>query len=139
MLSTSLLIAVGLTRPTALRSSYHATNESLILDCLWTFASVKVPDQRQRSLVRDVAMAKLAGVTAIWARYGTKYDPEYWTYLVKVTHWTDEDVSREKGLKAKYGNVVPDYAIDSFPQLKSIVLEGITQPLDPSAWAANNP
>jgi hypothetical protein len=38
------------------------------------------------SLVRDVAMAKLAGVTAIWARYGTKYDPEYWTYLVKVTH-----------------------------------------------------
>jgi FMN phosphatase YigB (HAD superfamily) len=30
------------------------------------------------SLVRDVAMAKRAGVTAIWARYGTKYDPECW-------------------------------------------------------------
>lgn len=80
------------------------------------------------SLVRDVAMAKQAGVTAIWARYGTKYDPEYWTYLVKVTHWTADDVSREKDLKAKYGDVVPDYAIDSFAQLISIVLKGISQP-----------
>jgi FMN phosphatase YigB (HAD superfamily) len=78
------------------------------------------------SLVRDVAMAKRAGVTAIWARYGT--DPECWKYLVKITHWTDEDVSREKGLKAEYGNVVPDYSIDSFVQLKSIVLNGINQP-----------
>lgn len=74
------------------------------------------------SLVRDVAMAKQAGVAAIWARYGTLYDPEGWTYLVKITHWTDEDVSREKALKAKYGGVVPDYVIDAFPQLKSIVL-----------------
>jgi FMN phosphatase YigB (HAD superfamily) len=74
------------------------------------------------SLVRDVAMAKQAGVAAIWARYGMLYDPECWTYLVKITHWTDEDVSREKTLKAKYGGVVPDYVIDTFPQIKSIVL-----------------
>jgi phosphoglycolate phosphatase len=74
------------------------------------------------SLVRDVAMAKQAGVTAIWARYGTKYDPDCWTYLVKITHWTDEDVNREKDLKVKYGAVTPDYTIDSFSELKSIVL-----------------
>jgi phosphoglycolate phosphatase len=74
------------------------------------------------SLVRDVAMAKQAGVTAIWARYGTKYDPACWTYLVKITHWTDEDVVREKDLKARYGTVVPDYVIDSFAELKPIVL-----------------
>jgi FMN phosphatase YigB (HAD superfamily) len=53
----------------------------------------------------NVAMAKQAGVTAIWARYGTKYDPACWTYLVKITHWTDEDVAREKDLKAKYGGL----------------------------------
>lgn len=75
------------------------------------------------SLVRDVAMAKRAGVTAVWARYGTKYDPESWTYLVRITHWTDDDVSREKDLKAKYGGVVPDHTIDSFAQLKPIVLK----------------
>jgi phosphoglycolate phosphatase len=74
------------------------------------------------SLVRDVAMAKQAGVTAIWARYGTRYDPACWVDLVKITHWTDEDVIREKDLKAKYGGVVPDYVIDSFAELKSIVL-----------------
>jgi hypothetical protein len=72
--------------------------------------------------VRDIAMAKDAGVTAVWARYGTKYDPEHWPYLVRVTHWTDEDVKREKDLKNKYGGVTPDYAIDSFAQLKNIVL-----------------
>jgi FMN phosphatase YigB (HAD superfamily) len=76
------------------------------------------------SLVRDVAMAKGAGVTAIWARYGTNYDPEDWDYLVKISHWTDEDARRETDLKAKYGDVVPDYTIDSFAQLKSIVLNG---------------
>jgi FMN phosphatase YigB (HAD superfamily) len=80
------------------------------------------------SLVRDVAMAKQAGVTAIWARYGTTYDPEHWTYLVKVTHWTDEDVSREKALKAKYRDVVPDYTIDSFSQLKAIVFAQASKP-----------
>jgi len=74
------------------------------------------------SLVRDIAMAKDAGVTAIWARYGTKYDPEYWPYLVRVTHWTDEDVRREKDLKNKYGGVTPDHAIDDFAQLKTIVM-----------------
>jgi FMN phosphatase YigB (HAD superfamily) len=74
------------------------------------------------SLVRDVAMAKEAGVTAIWARYGTKYDPDCWTYLVRITHWTDDDVNREKSLKTKYGSVIPDHAIDEFAQLKSIVL-----------------
>jgi FMN phosphatase YigB (HAD superfamily) len=84
------------------------------------------------SLVRDVAMAKQAGVTAIWARYGTIYDPECWTYLVKVTHWTDEDVSREKALRAKYQDVVPDYTIDSFSQLKSIVFAEASKPMK---WA----
>jgi len=74
------------------------------------------------SLVRDVAMAKQAGVTAVWARYGTRYDPACWVDLVKITHWTDEDVIREKDLKAKYGGVVPDYVIDSFAELTPIVL-----------------
>jgi FMN phosphatase YigB (HAD superfamily) len=74
------------------------------------------------SLVRDVAMAKQAGVAAIWARYGTIYDPEHWAYLVKVTHWSEEDVTREKALKEKFRDLVPDYTIDSLSQLESIVV-----------------
>jgi len=74
------------------------------------------------SIVRDVAMAKEAGVTAIWARYGTRYHPRCWSYLVKITHWTDEDVVREKELKSKYSEVLPDHVIDAFSELKSILL-----------------
>jgi hypothetical protein len=56
-------------------------------------------------------------------KYGdlTKYDPACWTYLVKVTHWTDEDVVREKDLKARFSDVRPDYTIDSISELPKIV------------------
>lgn len=73
------------------------------------------------SLVRDIAMANEAGVGSIWARYGTKYDPSHWAFLVKITHWTDADVAREKDLKLRYGHVVPDYTIDSPQELRGII------------------
>jgi FMN phosphatase YigB (HAD superfamily) len=73
------------------------------------------------SLVRDIAMAKEAGVAAIWAKYGTIYNPACWEYLVKITHWTDEDVKREKDLKSKYGKITPDYTIDSFNKIITII------------------
>lgn len=75
------------------------------------------------SLVRDIAMAQNAGVRSIWARYGTQYDQSYWSYLVKVTHWTNEDVAREKDLKARFSDVKPDYVIDSFSELPSVLNE----------------
>jgi FMN phosphatase YigB (HAD superfamily) len=74
------------------------------------------------SLVRDMSMAKAAGVKAIWARFGTKYDPNHWTYLVKVTHWTEQDVAREKDLKEKFSNIKPDFVIDSFLDLPNVLL-----------------
>jgi len=109
-------------------------NPRLLLDiCRHEGADPELTFYLGDSLVRDVAMAKEAAVTAIWARYGTRYDPACWTYLVKVTHWTDEDVDRERNLKAKYGSVTPDSEIDRFAQLKSIVLGGTTGGLSPSA------
>jgi phosphoglycolate phosphatase-like HAD superfamily hydrolase len=73
--------------------------------------------------VRDIAMANNAGVHSIWARYGTQYDPACWAYLVKITHWTNEDVAREKDLKARFADVKPDYTIDSFSELSRILYE----------------
>jgi len=69
------------------------------------------------SMTRDVAMAKQAGVVAVWAKYGSKYDPTDWQKLVRVTHWTDEDVARERILKEELGEVRPDLEIESFPEL----------------------
>jgi FMN phosphatase YigB (HAD superfamily) len=56
------------------------------------------------SIVRDIGMAKAAGVWAAWAEYGTKYDPELWNRLVRITHWTKEDVERaEQARKPIWG------------------------------------
>jgi FMN phosphatase YigB (HAD superfamily) len=73
------------------------------------------------SLTRDMSMAKVAGVTAIWARYGTLYDRNLWKILVRVTHWTAEDVAREEELKKYYAQIEPDFTIDSFGELVDIL------------------
>lgn len=73
------------------------------------------------SLSRDVSMAKTAGVTAVWARYGTGYEPNLWDILVRVTHWTDEDVAREAELRSLYSDIQPDYTIDRFVDLLDVL------------------
>lgn len=72
------------------------------------------------SLVRDVAMAKRAGVTAVWARYGTRYPADLWQAVVRVTHWTDQDVERESELRQMFHDIQPDYTIDSFSEIMSL-------------------
>ena len=52
------------------------------------------------NLWKDVQMAQEAGVIDVHAAYGTAHTKEEYELLVKVTHWTDEDVAREKELKA---------------------------------------
>ncbi|MEN3281412.1 MAG: hypothetical protein V7607_2552 [Solirubrobacteraceae bacterium] len=71
------------------------------------------------SLSRDVAMAQAAGVHDVYAAYGRSYPPGLWDRLVQVTHWTPEDVERERAL-ARHP-VTPTRSIDSFPQLLETV------------------
>jgi FMN phosphatase YigB (HAD superfamily) len=73
------------------------------------------------SLTRDMSMAKRAGTWAIWARYGTRYDKNKWGRLVRVTHWTDEDVQREAELKRQFADVKPDVSIDSFADISRLL------------------
>lgn len=73
------------------------------------------------SLTRDVSMAKAAGVRAVWARYGTEYDRLLWDSLVRITHWTDEDVAREAELRKTQVRVQPDHVIDSFSELLALI------------------
>lgn len=72
------------------------------------------------SLVRDVGMAKLAGVTAVWAKYGTLYDRSLWDILVSVTHWSPEDVQREQVLRSQFNSVEPDFEASSFEEIKAL-------------------
>ncbi len=66
-------------------------------------------------------MAKTAGVTAVWARYETGYERSLWDILVRVTHWTDEDVAREAELRNLYSDIQPDYTIDRFVDLLDVL------------------
>ena len=53
------------------------------------------------SLMKDVLMAQRAGVTDVWAKYGLAQNREEYELLRKVTHWTLEDVEREKKLRVE--------------------------------------
>jgi phosphoglycolate phosphatase-like HAD superfamily hydrolase len=75
------------------------------------------------SLTRDVSMAKGAGVTAVWARYGTIYNRDYWKILVQITHWTDEDVKREEVLREQFKDINPDVVINKFEEVLTLFLE----------------
>lgn len=72
------------------------------------------------SLTRDMSMAKQAGVLAVWAKYGTEFDRSLWDILVRVTHWSDEDVAREAQLKKMYQDVQPDLTIQSFDEILAV-------------------
>jgi phosphoglycolate phosphatase-like HAD superfamily hydrolase len=69
------------------------------------------------SLVRDVYMAKRAGVRSAWAKFGTSYDKSLWEQLVRVTHWTADDVEREEALKHEAKGIEPDVVLSKFSDI----------------------
>jgi phosphoglycolate phosphatase len=61
------------------------------------------------SLPKDILMAKRAGMFAIWAAYGAEHDPSMYQALVRVTHWTPNEVEWERKLKEEAKTIKPDY------------------------------
>lgn len=61
------------------------------------------------SIARDILMAKRAGVFAIWAAYGSEHSQKEYNRLVRISHWTKEDVEREKDLQREAGTIRPDF------------------------------
>ena len=72
------------------------------------------------SIARDVYMAKQIGSVAIWAKYGSEHDPEEYKRLIRISHWSPEEIGREVSLKALAETVQPDFvARNSFQELLS--------------------
>ncbi|TBO42249.1 HAD family hydrolase [Pedobacter kyonggii] len=72
-------------------------------------------------LDRDIFMAQQAGLTSVHAAYGHIIDGEKYSLLVDVTHWTDEDVVRERNFKNQELDIkAPDFTISSFPQIMNL-------------------
>ena len=61
------------------------------------------------SLMKDISMAQQAGVVDVFASYGTAHKKEEYELLRQVTHWTREDVEREKQLSAS--DVAPTFVL----------------------------
>lgn len=75
------------------------------------------------SLTKDIYMAHCAGIESIWVNYGN-VQPEMYNKLVAISHWTQEDFSREQEIKRKCSelNIKPNYVINNFKQVLDIVL-----------------
>ncbi len=69
------------------------------------------------SLSRDVGMARQIGMHAAWAAYGTRHDPHDWATLVRITHWTREDVARAQRAQELFGDSEPDVTLERFDEL----------------------
>ncbi|MBI4262479.1 HAD family hydrolase [Candidatus Uhrbacteria bacterium] len=70
------------------------------------------------SIAHDIKMANAAGAFSIFAEYGTKRDPSDWDRLVRVTHWTREDVARETELREAAKSVEANFvAKDCFSEI----------------------
>jgi FMN phosphatase YigB (HAD superfamily) len=61
------------------------------------------------SVARDILMAKRANVFSIWAAYGAQHDPERYAKLVRISHWTAEEVAQEQELREEAKKIRPDY------------------------------
>jgi phosphoglycolate phosphatase len=60
------------------------------------------------SIARDVLMAKRAGVFAVWAAYGAEHSPIMYEALERISHWTPEEVERERQLRDEAKTISPD-------------------------------
>jgi FMN phosphatase YigB (HAD superfamily) len=77
------------------------------------------------NLWKDVAMARAAGVTAVWARYGTTRVPAHAALLERAAHWTSADVSSER--RATRSSIAPDAIVDDPLRLSEIVVKHLAQ------------
>jgi phosphoglycolate phosphatase len=74
------------------------------------------------SIARDVVMARRANVFGIWAKYGSRHNAEDYERLVRISHWTREDIDREKKLNSEAHSIVPDFVADtSFAQVLAAI------------------
>jgi FMN phosphatase YigB (HAD superfamily) len=72
------------------------------------------------SLVKDILMARQAGVYDCWAAYGTLYSPLDMATLVKVTNWSASLVRKVLNATPEGLGIHPSCVIDSFRDVVAI-------------------
>ena len=60
---------------------------------------------------RDIYMAQQVKITSVYAKYGHLINDNRYNLLREVTHWTDEDVEREKRTQTTLQTSPPDFTL----------------------------
>jgi phosphoglycolate phosphatase len=72
------------------------------------------------SLMKDVAMAQAVGVADVYAKYGVADRRHEYELLRRVSHWTEEEVQREKTMSA-LPDIRPRYVLErSFAEILNL-------------------
>jgi phosphoglycolate phosphatase len=79
------------------------------------------------SISKDVLMARNAGCFSIWAKYGVRRDPAMYERLVRISHWTDDDIARERDFAAQASKIRPDFVCEKSISEVLAVLTGSKQ------------
>lgn len=72
------------------------------------------------SEMKDISMAQEAGVSDVFAKYGTTHftnNTNDYNLLRDVTHWTDEVVEYERKIKEEKKDIHANYSIDKFSDI----------------------
>jgi FMN phosphatase YigB (HAD superfamily) len=64
------------------------------------------------SIAKDILMAKNAGCYSIWAKYGAYVDTAMYEKLVRISHWTEEDIELERRYREQAKNIKPDFVCE---------------------------
>ena len=67
------------------------------------------------SLRRDIEMARQAGAWTAWAQYGTRFHPALWERLVRVTHWSEQEVRAARRAYYSPPDAGPDLVLKRSP------------------------
>ena len=74
------------------------------------------------SISKDILMARKAGCFSIWAKYGVHSDPAMYERLVRISHWTDQDIRRERNFAKEASTIMPDFTCEkSIAELLAIL------------------
>ena len=65
------------------------------------------------SISKDVLMAKKAGCFSVWAKYGVRRDPAMYESLARISHWTDDDIKRERDFVTEASKISPDFICET--------------------------
>lgn len=98
--------ALQSTKLKTLENKHKKPDKHILEDILYEFKSIDKSNilYLGDSLTKDIQMANDVGILSVHAKYGESHLSQEYELLKKVTHWTENDVLREKKITSEHVN-----------------------------------